>query len=202
MMSLVFAWYWLDTMSPVHGPSLETGRVPFQRNTWRNVPGSPPNEKLPGDGSSGPFHDTRRSPARVLYMTRIFMPGRNESLGTPPSASDKTRLEELVSDSVGADELLFVTGVPRSATHTTVRRGMSLYHMPRYIFSGVEFEGEKKPKAKAPPSETTVAPGESGLPGTSRSSDAHGGARRMRTLVMQAKASDRSIKTFFLEIQM
>ena len=41
--------------------------------------------------------------------------------------------------------------------------------------AGVEVEGAKKPKAKLPPSDTMVAPGESGLPGTSRSTAAHGG---------------------------
>uniref|UniRef100_J3MZX2 Uncharacterized protein n=1 Tax=Oryza brachyantha TaxID=4533 RepID=J3MZX2_ORYBR len=60
---------------------------------------------------------------------------------TRPSESDKTRLEKLVSDIVGAEEVPFVTGVSRFATHITVRRGTSLYHMPRYTFSGVEFEG-------------------------------------------------------------
>jgi hypothetical protein len=50
----------------------------------------------------------------------------------------------------------------------------------------VELVGEKKPKAKLPPSDTMVAPGESGLPGTSRSTAAHGGggsSRRWRTIV-------------------
>ena len=91
----------------------------------------------------------------------------------------------LVRDRAGGEEialLLFVTGVSLLATHTTVSPGMSLYQMPRYSLPGVELVGEKKPKAKLPPSDTMVAPGESGLPGTSRSSVAHGDASRRRTV--------------------
>lgn len=76
----------------------------------------------------------------------------------------------------GAEEEM--AGVARLATHTTVSRGILLYHMPRYSFSGVELDGEKKPKAKSPPSDTMVVPGKSGLPGTSRSSEAHRAAKR------------------------
>lgn len=105
---------------------------------------------------------------------------------SPPPPSKRTRLEVLVKESVGgADEVVLVAGVSRLATHTTVSPGMSLYQMPRYNLVGVELEGAKKPKAKAPPSETMVEPGESGFPGTSRSSDALNGRmiRRINTAV-------------------
>jgi hypothetical protein len=93
-------------------------------------------------------------------------------------------LDVLVRESAGADEEPLVTGFSLLATHTTVRSETPLYHMPRYILAGVELEGEKKPKAKLPPSETMMAPGRSGLPGTSRSSDAHSGREtRIRTAV-------------------
>jgi len=55
--------------------------------------------------------------------------------------------------------------------------------MPTYSLAGVELSlvGEKKPRAKLPSSDTMVAPGESGLPGTILSSDAHGhGASRRK----------------------
>ena len=48
---------------------------------------------------------------------------------TRPLASDKTRLELLVRTSEGVEEEM--AGVARFATHTTVNRGMLLYHMPR-----------------------------------------------------------------------
>jgi hypothetical protein len=74
--------------------------------------------------------------------------------------------------------------------------------MPRYNLSGVELEGLKKPKAKTPPSETMVAPGKSGLPGTSRSSDTIIGRmiRRLSTAVQRAGKGifmDRSAQTLF-----
>jgi hypothetical protein len=72
--------------------------------------------------------------------------------------------------------------------------------MPRYKLPNVELDGLKKPKAKAPPSETMVVPGESCLPGTSWSSDALNGSkfRRVSTAVEQARAFqsiDRSAQT-------
>jgi hypothetical protein len=48
---------------------------------------------------------------------------------TRPLTSDKTRLELLVRTSEGAEEEM--ARVARFATHTTVNRGMLLYHMPR-----------------------------------------------------------------------
>jgi hypothetical protein len=112
----------------------------------------------------------------------------------PPSPSDRTRLELLVRESTGV--VMFVIGVSRLATHTTVSSGMLLYHMPRYSLAGVpeELEGLKKPNAKEPSSETMVAPGESGLPGTSRSCDAHNGRnRRIIAAVQQVTASQSMI---------
>ena len=58
-----------------------------------------------------------------------------------------------------------------------------MYHIPRYSFSGVELDGEKKPKAKSPPSDMTVVPGRSGLPGTSRSSEAHKAGKTRKATV-------------------
>jgi hypothetical protein len=101
---------------------------------------------------------------------------------TRPSASDRTRLEVSVRDSVGAEVVPFVAGASRLATHTAVSLGMSVYHTPRYSLAGAELVGEKKPKAKPPPSETMVVPGRSGLPRTSRSSDAPCGSRTRRTV--------------------
>jgi hypothetical protein len=48
---------------------------------------------------------------------------------TRPFTSDKTRLELLVTTSEGVEEEM--AGASRLATHTTVSRGMLLYHMPR-----------------------------------------------------------------------
>jgi hypothetical protein len=48
---------------------------------------------------------------------------------TRPLTSDKIRLELLVRTSEGAEEDM--AGVSLFATHTTVSRGMLLYHMPR-----------------------------------------------------------------------
>jgi hypothetical protein len=48
---------------------------------------------------------------------------------TRPLTSDKIMLELLVRTSKGAEEEM--AGVARFATHTTVNRGMLLYHMPR-----------------------------------------------------------------------
>lgn len=44
----------------------------------------------------------------------------------------------------------------------------------------MELDGEKKPKAKSPPSDMMAEPGESSLPGTSRSSEAHKANKRRR----------------------
>uniref|UniRef100_A0A0E0MLQ7 Uncharacterized protein n=1 Tax=Oryza punctata TaxID=4537 RepID=A0A0E0MLQ7_ORYPU len=64
-----------------------------------------------------------------------------------PSVPDSTRTELLAVESF-ADEA-WVIGLSRLTTHTTVHWGILLNHMPTYIIS-VEFEGEKKPKAKVP----------------------------------------------------
>lgn len=118
-----------------------------------------------------------------------------------PSASDKTRSEvPAARESVGAgDVVVFVTGASRLATHTTVSSGMSLYHIPRYSLAGVEVEGAKKPKAKLPSSDTTVAPGESGFPGTILSSDSHGRSRRRRSRAAAQAIAEQSIKRLSLQ---
>jgi hypothetical protein len=92
--------------------------------------------------------------------------------------SDKTRLELFVTTSEGAEEEM--AGVARLATHTTVNWEMSLYHMPRQSFSGVELDGAKKPKANSPPSDMMVVPSKSGLPRTSQSSEVHKAGNRRR----------------------
>jgi hypothetical protein len=104
---------------------------------------------------------------------------------TRPLTSDRTRSEVSVSTREGDEEEM--AGVARLATHTTVNRGILLYHMPRYSFSGVELDGEKKPKAKSPPSDTMVVPGRSGLSGTSRSSEAHQAGGNRRRAMVQTK---------------
>uniref|UniRef100_A0A0E0M483 Uncharacterized protein n=1 Tax=Oryza punctata TaxID=4537 RepID=A0A0E0M483_ORYPU len=74
----------------------------------------------------------------------------------PVAPSDKTRLPSLATASVEAgEEGWSAMGAAWSATHTTLD------------------DGEKKPMAKAPPSETRVEPGDSVLPMASRSSEAH-----------------------------
>jgi hypothetical protein len=63
--------------------------------------------------------------------------------------------------------------------------------MARYSLPGVVVaEGLKKPRAKAPPSEIIAVPMESGMPATSRSSDALNGRKitRVSTAVQQARA--------------
>ena len=47
-------------------------------------------------------------------------------------------------------------------------------------------DGAKKPKANSPPSDMTVVPGNSGLPGTSRSSEVRKAGKRRRTAVQIA----------------
>ena len=116
---------------------------------------------------------------------------------TRPLASDKTRSDVLlVITREGADEEM--AGVSRLATHTTVNWGMLLYHIPRYSFSGVELDGEKKPKAKSPPSDMTVVPGRSGLPGTSRSSEAHKAGKRRKATVQTDMELMNPIRSDFL----
>jgi hypothetical protein len=44
----------------------------------------------------------------------------------------------------------------------------------------VELDGAKKPKANSPPSDTMMVPGNSGLPGTRRSSKVHKAGTRRR----------------------
>ncbi|KAE8807680.1 hypothetical protein D1007_15827 [Hordeum vulgare] len=85
-----------------------------------------------------------------------------------PLESNKARSELLVTRNL-PDELP-VIGLSRFATHTYVRCGMLLYHMPMYEFVA-EFVGEKKPRVKMPPLEMSLSPGESGFVGVMRSSD-------------------------------
>ena len=118
---------------------------------------------------------------------------------TRPLASDKTRSDvSLVTTREGADEEM--AGVSRLATPTMVNWGMLLYYMPRYSFSGVELDGEKKPKAKSPPSDMTVVPGKSGLPAeTSRSSEeAHRTSKRRRATVQTDMKLMNPIRSDFL----
>jgi hypothetical protein len=58
------------------------------------------------------------------------------------------------------------------------------------MLAGVlELEGEKNPNANSPSSEMMVVPGESGLPGTSWSSDAPKGSKtRISAVVQQERA--------------
>ena len=58
-----------------------------------------------------------------------------------------------------ADEGL-VTGLSRLATQTTVRLGILWYQIPRYKLL-LELFGEKNPRAKSPPLETSMSLGES-----------------------------------------
>jgi hypothetical protein len=97
-----------------------------------------------------------------------------------PLESDNTRSELLVRTNFPAEPL--VIGLSRLATHTYVRSGILLYHMPMYEFA-VEFAGEKKPRAKTPPLDTSLSPVESGFPRVRRSSDS------------QKQTNDRRIKT-------
>ena len=110
----------------------------------------------------------------------------------PPPPSERTRLELLVRDNI--DVVLFVAGVSRLATHTTVSSGRPLYHMPRYNLARVlALEGLKKPNAKEPSSEMMVAPGKSELPGTSRSSDALNGRKTRPRVTTQQATDDQSM---------
>jgi hypothetical protein len=59
----------------------------------------------------------------------------------------------------------------------------------------VELDGEKKPRAKSPPSEVIVELNKSGFPGTSRSSEVHNvGKRRRAVIQMETELMD--AKTF------
>jgi hypothetical protein len=98
----------------------------------------------------------------------------------PPLESDKARSELLVRTNFPGEPLVIEWS--RLATHTYVRSGILLYHMPRYEFP-VEFVGEKKPRANMPPLETSLSPAESGFAGVRRSSD------------LQKQINDRRIKT-------
>lgn len=80
--------------------------------------------------------------------------------------SDKTRSDRLVTASIAEEGMAI--GLSRLATHTTLHSGMLWYHMPTYNVT-VEFVGEKKPRAKAPPSETSLLPGGSGFASVTRS---------------------------------
>lgn len=55
-----------------------------------------------------------------------------------------------------------VIGLSRLATHTYVRSGMLLYHMPRCKLL-LELAGEKNPRAKSPPLEMSSSLGKSGF---------------------------------------
>lgn len=69
--------------------------------------------------------------------------------------------------------------------------------MPRYSLAGVDLVREKKPRAKLPLLDTMVAPGNSGLPGTRRSSDAHGFTNRRRSRTALCLIPDQAIRHFF-----
>jgi hypothetical protein len=75
-----------------------------------------------------------------------------------PSESNNTISELLVMASF-TDEWLEI-GLSRLAIHTTVHSGMLLYQIPRYKLL-LDLVGEKKPRAKTPPSDMTMLPGES-----------------------------------------
>ncbi|GJM99451.1 hypothetical protein PR202_ga16549 [Eleusine coracana subsp. coracana] len=117
-----------------------------------------------------------------------------------PVASDKARLLVLVRTSDAdffqeVEELPARIGAAWLATHTTVSFGMLLYQMPRYNNDELEPGGEKKPRAKAPPSEMSVVPGNSGLPRTIWLSAVHniGHDITQRTVAMYGQHG-RSIK--------
>lgn len=60
-----------------------------------------------------------------------------------------------------------------------------------------EFGGEKKPKAKPPSSDSMVVPGDSGLPKSSLSSDAHGdGSSRTRRTTSIDNSIGRALNLF------
>lgn len=76
-----------------------------------------------------------------------------------PWESDNTSSELLMMASLAED---VVIGLSRLATHTTVRSAMLWYQIPMYNFL-LELVGEKKPRAKSPPSEMSVSLGKSGF---------------------------------------
>lgn len=77
-----------------------------------------------------------------------------------PWESDNTNSELLVMASF-ADEGELI-GLSRLATHTTVGSGILLYQIPMYNLR-LELVGEKKPRAKSPPSETSLSLRKSGF---------------------------------------
>jgi hypothetical protein len=80
--TLVFRWkYWLETMNPIHTELRHSGSEPFQMKPWMKGSVSTLKEKVPAEGSSGPFQETSRLPSCVLRLLHIFMLGRNVSVG-------------------------------------------------------------------------------------------------------------------------
>lgn len=112
-----------------------------------------------------PFDDKTTKLPLLRSLTEELLPAIVFDIQSTrrPLVSDNTRLELLVIPST-ADEAS-VIGLSRLATHTMVCNGISLNHMPTYIFL-VEFEGVKKPKANEPWSEVRVLPGVRPMPGT------------------------------------
>ena len=118
-----------------------------------------------------------------------------------PLFSDNIRLELPVIVSI-ADEAS-VIGLSRLATQTMVRNGISLNHMPTYVFS-VEFEGVKKSKANEPWSEVRVLSGASLMPGTSTLTGAHRSTelkgQGIRSTMMTKWRKGRCMLTHFFEL--
>ena len=85
-----------------------------------------------------------------------------------------------------------VIGLSRLATQTTVRSAMPWYQIPMYNFL-LELVGEKKPRAKSPPSEMSVSLGKSGFVCVSWLSDRQSELRDMR---MKAAVYTISIRPF------
>ncbi|BAF25779.1 Os09g0551100 [Oryza sativa Japonica Group] len=182
----LFSWIFISGMSVSVGWSKLCHRMaPFDRMTRLPL--------LRSSATGGEVERPAATPAVTLVDQR-----------TRPSASDKTRLESLVSASLGAMDLpAAIAGASRLATHTTVRSVM-LYHMPMYCLSGVELDGEKKPSTKAPPSEALVCPGNSCSPSSILSlADEHnrGKRRRKTTMVVQAVLSITKICIPFCTLQ-
>jgi hypothetical protein len=66
--------------------------------------------------------------------------------------------------SFGDEGVASIIGLSRLAIHTTVRPGMLWYHMQRYSrLLLLELGGDKKPRAKSPPSEMSMSSRVSGF---------------------------------------
>ena len=85
-----------------------------------------------------------------------------------------------------------VIGLSRLATQTIVHSAMPWYEIPMYNFL-LELVGEKKPRAKSPPSEMSVSLGKSGFVCVSWLSDRQSELRDMR---MKAAVYTISIRPF------